>query len=96
MQVAGPAGAKVKPEEHMQQSTYIVTWQAGAPKQVYTNRRFAWLLSTGQLVLKGSSLTCNTSSAQPVVFSALQRMLAFLQSAPFDGEHPSLPAARDP
>ena len=73
----------------MQQSTYMVTWQAEAPKQVPTNEPFSWLTSTGQLLLRGSVVTCDTSSAQPVVFSALQRMLAFLQSARSNGEHPS-------
>ena len=71
----------------LQQNSYTIVWQASShcSSSVRTETapdwRVRWLLSAGQLQLRGPSPQPGTSDKPFAIFAALQRMLAFLQAA---------------
>ena len=95
------AGAQSGTSADLQHNSYTVIWQASSQcssvvrMNTVSDRNARWLLSAGQLRLRGPSPQPGKPDRPSAVFAALQRMLAFLQTGGHAGEA-SFPQAQPP
>lgn len=89
------AGGQSGTSLDLQQNSYTVIWQASSQcSSVLRIERASdwhaeWSLSAGQLLFRGPSLRPGTADRPYAVLTALQRMMAFLQTNCLAGEPPS-------
>lgn len=84
------AGASKASRADLKENSYSVIWQAKDPKEAIASEHTSWRISAGQLSLRGPSSKHKARSEETTVFKALQRVLAFLHTAPLGGEISSL------